>query len=138
MKWENLRRILQQDRDARKECAEPNSGLAGALGRGVGSKDVALENVRAVLRQSHRSTGYLHSVKVLVLIGRQGRIQVGHQRGNGYLITNGIGGSKEVTNGFVNEVSAGTDDNQSLGLQPELESIVTHRPADDLKSTAPW
>lgn len=88
--------------------------LAGALGRGLGSKDVPLKNVRAVFRQGHGGAGDLHRVKILVLIGRQGRIQVGHQRGNGYLIANGIGGSEEVTNGFVYEVSAESNDYQSL------------------------
>ena len=98
-----------------EECAGPKSrgGLAGALGRGLGTKDVPLKNVRAVFRQSHGGTSDLHRVKILILIRRQGRIQVGHQRGDSYLITKGIGGSEEVTNGFVYEVGAGTNDNQS-------------------------
>jgi hypothetical protein len=103
----------------KKGCAEPISSLARALGRSLGSKDVALKHVRADFRQGHGGSGYLHSVEILVLVGRQGRIQVGHQRGNGYLITGGIGGLKQVTNGFVDKVSADTGDNQSLVLQPE-------------------
>lgn len=113
-------------------------GLARALGGGLGSKDVALEKVRTIFRQSHGGTGHLHSVKVLILIRRQGRIQVGHQRGDCYLITYGIGGPKQVPNGFVYEVGAGASDNQSTTLHPDLESISTYRPAAVLKSTPPW
>lgn len=100
-----LRRILQQEKNVRKECAEPIPSLARALGR-MGSKDVSFKYVRAGFRQGYGGTSYLNSVKVLVLIGRQGRIEIGHQRGNGYLIAEGIGGSKQVTNGFMDEVSA--------------------------------
>jgi hypothetical protein len=133
----NLTTREECERESERNAQDPMSGLAGALGRGLGTKDVPLKNVRAVFRQGHGGAGDLHSVKILVLIGRQGRIQVGHQRGDSYLITNGIGGSKQVTNGFVYKVGASTDDNQYLVLQPELESIGTHRPAAVLKSTAP-
>ena len=74
VKWKNSRKILQQEKNAREGCAGPMSSLAGALGRGLGSKDVALEGVGAVFRQSPGSTSDLHSVKILVLIGRQSRI----------------------------------------------------------------
>ena len=117
--------------------AGPISSLARALGRGVGSEDVTLENVRAVFGQGHCGTGYLHSVKILVLIGRQGRVHVGHQRGNGHLITDGIGGSKQVADGLVYEVGAGTDDNQSPVLQTKLVGISAYRPVGVFKSTAP-
>lgn len=42
-----LGKILQQEKNVRKECAEPISSLARALGRGVGSKDVSFKYVRA-------------------------------------------------------------------------------------------
>ena len=102
-----------------KECAEPISSLARALGRRLGSKDIALKHIRTNFRQGHGGSGHLYSVEILKFVGRQCRIQVGHQRGNGYLITGGIGGLKQVTNGFVYKVSADTGDNQSLVLQPE-------------------
>jgi hypothetical protein len=110
--------------------------LARTLGRGLGSKDVALKNVvRVVSSHSHGGASNFQGVKILVLIGRQGRIHVDHQRGDGYLITDGIGGSKQVTNGFVYEVSAGTRDYQSRVLHQKLESIYTHRPVGVSKST---
>ena len=102
-----------------KECAGPISSLARALGGSLGSEDVALKHIRADFRQGYGGSGHLYSVKILILVRRQCRIQVGHQRGNSYLITGGIGGLKQVTNGFVYKVSADTSDNQSLVLQPE-------------------
>ena len=55
-----------------------------------------------VPKQTRRKHGAsdLHHVKILILIGRQGRIQVRHQRDNSYFIANRIGGLEEVTNGF--------------------------------------
>jgi len=76
----------------------------------MGSKDITLKHVRADFGQGHGGTGHLHSVEILILVRRQGRIQIGHQRGNSYLITKGIGGSEKVTDGFVYEVSADIGD----------------------------
>ena len=89
------------------------------MGRRLGTKDVTLKRVRTGFGQGHGSAGHLHGVEILILVRRQGRIQIGHQRGDSYLITSGIGGAEQVTNGFVDEVSADTSDNQSLVLQPE-------------------
>lgn len=107
------------NRRKRKECAESISSLARALGRSLGSEDVALKRIRTDFRQGHGGSGHLDSVEILILVGRQCRIEVGHQSGNGYLITSGVGGLKQVTNGFVYKASADTDDDQSLVLQPE-------------------
>jgi len=98
--------LTTRGRHTREECAEHISSLARALGRSLGPKDITLKRVRADLRQGHGGTGHLHGVEILILVGRQGRIQVGHQRGNSYLITSGIGGSEKVTDGFVYEVGA--------------------------------
>lgn len=84
----------------------------------MGSKNITLEHIRADFRQGHGGSGHLHSVEIFVFVGRQCRIEVGHQRGDGYLITGGVGSLKEVTNGFVYKVSADTGDNQSVVLQP--------------------
>lgn len=67
-----LRKRLQQEKseDVGKECAEPIWSLARALGRGMGSEDVSFKYVRAGFGQGYGGTSYLHSVKVLVLIGR--------------------------------------------------------------------
>ena len=111
--WKNLTtRGSHEGGNARN----PISSLARTLGRSLGPQDVPLKNIRAEFRQGHGGTGHLDGVKILILVGRQGRIQVGHQRGNGYLITRRIGGSEQVTNGFVYEVGAVTGDNQSLIL----------------------
>ena len=99
-------------------CRAHILGLARALGRNLGSKDVTLKRVRTDFGQGHCGPSHLHRVEILILVGGQCRIQVGHQRGDGYLIAGGIGGSKEVTNGFVYKVSADTGDNQSFVLQP--------------------
>lgn len=126
-----LRKILQQEKHMRKECAEPIPSLARALGR-MGSKDVSFKYVRAGFGQGYGGTSHLHSVKVLVLIGRQGRIQIGHQRGNSYLIAEGIGGSKQVTNGFMDEVSATSGspqiDRAVLAALPRF--VITETAAD--------
>lgn len=107
----------------REGMEEPISSLARALGRSLGSQDIALKHVRAEFGQGDGGTGHLDSVEILILVGRQGRVQVGHQRGNSYLITSGIGGSEQVTNRFVDEVGANTaDDNQSLVLKPVQHS----------------
>ena len=80
----------------------------------MGSQNVALERVRAGFRQGYGGTGDLDGVEILVLIRRQGRVQVRHQRRDGYLVTSGIGGLKQVADGFVDEGGADTGDNQSL------------------------
>ena len=102
-----------------RERAECTSNLARALGRTVGSQDVALERVRPNFRQGYGGAGDLDRVEILILVRRQGRVQVGHQRGNGYLVTNRIGGLEQVADGFVDEVGADTGDNQSPVLEPE-------------------
>lgn len=84
----------------------------------MGSKNIALKHIRADFREGYGGSGHLHRVEIFVFVGGQCRIQVGHQRGDGYLITSGVGGLKEVTNGLVYKVSADTGDNQSLVLQP--------------------
>ena len=112
-----MRKSYNKRKIGREECAEPSANLARAVGR-LGSKNITFEHIRADFRQGHGGTGHLHSVEIFVFVGRQCRIQIGHQRGDGYLITGGVGSLKQVTNGIVNKVSADTGDNQSLVLQP--------------------
>ena len=101
------------------KCAERILSLARAVGGRLGPEDVALKHVGADFRQGDGGTGDLDGVEILILVGRQGGVEVCHQRGDGYLVATGIGGLEQVTNGFMNEVSADTNDNQSLVLQPE-------------------
>ena len=122
-----------------KECAEPISSLARALGRRPWSKDIALKHIRTNFGQGHGGSGHLYGVEILKFVGRQRRIQVGHQRGNGYLITGGIRRLKQVTNGFVYKVSADTGDNQSqCSAAGTMQWIFTYRPAPVFNSTTPW
>ena len=95
MVWGDLEEKSYNKRKVRgRECVRRISSLARALGRSVGPEDVTLEHVRADFRQGPGGTGHLNSVKILILVRGQGRIKVGHQRGDSYLITSGIGGSK--------------------------------------------
>ena len=118
----NKRNIYEQG------CAEAILSLARALGRSLGSKDVAFKHVRADFRQGHGSSGHLYGVEIFILVRRQCRIQVGHQRGDSYLITSGVGGLKQVANGFVYKVSADTGDNQSLVCNRD-DGMDCHLPA---------
>ena len=118
---ESRGKSLQQGEEKRKEeCKDHTSSLARALGRTMGPQDVALEHIRAGFRQGYGGTSDLDGIEILVLVGRQGRVQVRHQRRDGYLVASGIGGLEQVANGFVDEGGADTGDNQSPVLRPEL------------------
>ena len=96
-----------------RERAEHTSSLARTLGRAVRSQDVALEHVRAGFRQGYGGAGDLDGVEILILVRRQGRVQICHQRRDGDLFTNRVGGLEQVAHGFVDEIGAVTGNNQS-------------------------